>query len=105
MSELTEHQILLNKLNQETAKMQWQELQPFFAAGQTVYVDAGLDLIEIAAEFSYDNKAFLEPLINAGKMAVVNEAQAATWAEHNINLWTVVVAPWVLVQPIITAEH
>lgn len=105
MSELTEHQVLLNKLNQETAKMHWLELQPFFAAGQTVFVDASLDLIDIAAQFSYDNKAVLAPLIDAGKMSVVSEAQAAAWAQTNISLWTVVIAPWVLVQPIATAEH
>ncbi len=43
--------ILKAKLNQETAKASWKELQPFFARGQTVYVAPELDLIEVALAF------------------------------------------------------
>lgn len=46
--------ILKAKLNQETAKANWKELQPFFARGQTVYVAPELDLIEVALAFSED---------------------------------------------------
>lgn len=91
---------LLAKLNSETGKMAWQELQPFFAAGQVVFVAEGLDLIDLAAEFSLDNKAVLAPLINEGKMLVVNDALAAQLADENTLLWTVVVAPWILVQKV-----
>jgi len=46
MSEHTEdREILRAKLNQETAKAGWAELQPFFARGQTIYVAPELDLI------------------------------------------------------------
>ena len=41
MADPTDSDILRAKLNQETAKADWKELQPFFARGQTVAV-AGL---------------------------------------------------------------
>ena len=58
MSEQVEQrEILKAKLNQETAKASWKELQPFFARGQTVYVAPELDLIEVALAFSDDEAA------------------------------------------------
>lgn len=104
MTEHTEREALLHKLNQETGKMAWLDLQTFFAAGQVVFVEQGLDLIQIAAEFSCDNKTLLEPLIKARKMGVVKDALAQQWQADNTVLWTVVVAPWVLVQPIAAME-
>ena len=40
--------LLHDKLNLETARIHWQELQPHFARGAAVYVDSHLDLIGIA---------------------------------------------------------
>lgn len=97
---MNERDVLLNKLNSETSKIPWSELQTFFAAGQVVYLEKGQDLISIAAEFSLDNKDLLAPLIEQGKMGVMQEAQSLQWLDENQIVWAVVVAPWVLVQEI-----
>lgn len=80
--------------------MLWVELQRFFASGNALYIAPGLDLIDVAADFSLDDSATLKPLIEAGKMAPVTDMQALEWYENEALMWAVVVAPWVLVQPL-----
>ncbi len=101
MSEQVEQrEILKAKLNQETAKASWKELQPFFARGQTVYVAPELDLIEVALAFSEDQADTLSLWRDKGQVDKVTDDQAAKWFEIDQGLWTVVVMPWVLVQPV-----
>ncbi|MGB1465026.1 MAG: DUF2288 domain-containing protein [Alcanivorax nanhaiticus] len=100
MSEQTEErEILRAKLNQETAKAGWGELLPFFARGQTVSVATGLDLIDVALAFSEDNAGQITLWKEKGLVDKVTDEQAAQWYESDQTLWTVVVMPWVLVQP------
>jgi hypothetical protein len=91
---------LIQQLNRETSKMPWSELQKFFANGSAVFVDASLDLIHVAADIALDNTAQLSPLMQQGKVQVVDIARAEQWAAEDAILWAVVVAPWLLVQPI-----
>jgi len=88
------------KLNRETGKIGWLELEKHFASGNLVYVSPELDLIEVAYQVSVDNKAVVEPWINAQQLAPATDAQAVQWHEENTELWAVVVAPLVLVQPV-----
>ena len=44
------------KMNLETARIAWHELQRFFASGSAIYVDPALDLVEVAYQISEDNK-------------------------------------------------
>ena len=92
--------ILKAKLNQETAKASWKELQPFFARGQTVYVAPELDLIEVALAFSEDQADTLALWREKAQVDKVTDDQATQWFETDQGLWTVVVMPWVLVQPV-----
>jgi hypothetical protein len=87
------------KLNQETSKMPWQELLRHFAAGTVIAVSGELDLIDVAACFTNDDKASVAQWLSNGQVVKVSDAQAATWLEADMTLWTVVVRPWVLVQP------
>ncbi len=91
--------LLDDKLNLETARIDWQELQPHFARGAAVYVAADLDLISIARMMADDDSAALAELMQQGKFGVVSEAQARQFLAVNQAMWAVVVAPWVLVQP------
>ncbi|MCS4533078.1 DUF2288 domain-containing protein [Neisseria montereyensis] len=91
--------VLNDKLNLETARISWQELQPHFARGAAVYVDAGLDLIATAHLMSEDNAVELKTLMDAGKFGLVSEDQARRFLADNQEMWAVVVAPWVLIQP------
>lgn len=89
------------KMNLETAKISWKELQRFFANGSAVYVAPSLDLIEVARQFSEDNKVQVEQWIDEGRVGKVTDRQALDWYEHDASVWTVVVKPWVLVQSIL----
>jgi hypothetical protein len=91
----------LERINGETAKIAWVELQRFFAQGKAVLVAAQLDLVNVACEFSMDNAEQVEAWMASGDVVIVSDAQAEEWLTANALLWAVVVRPWVLVQPIL----
>jgi hypothetical protein len=84
----------------ETSKIAWHELQYFFASGMAVYVSEDLDLVEVATCFVNDNKAMVEKWMQDQQVGRVSDTQAKNWYDHNAMVWTVVVKPWVLVQPV-----
>ncbi|MBJ6136554.1 MULTISPECIES: DUF2288 domain-containing protein [Marinobacter] len=86
------------KLNLETSRIHWHELQTYYARGHVVRVEPELDLLEVAAELTADNKAQFEQWLAAGSVGDVSPDLARAWYEKNSELWAVVVAPWVLVQ-------
>ncbi len=90
-------------LNGETARVQWRELERFFAAGRLVHVAPGVDLVEAAARMARDDVAWFAPLQRAGRIGRVSDAQAKAWHEQDASLWAVVVRPWILVQPEVQA--
>jgi len=90
--------LLLGKLNSETAKIRWSELQRFFAAGQTLSVAADLDIIDVAVAFSQDNTKQVKGWMQQELVSPVTDTQAMDWVNLDSLLWTVVVKPWVLVQ-------
>ena len=93
-------EILRAKVNLETSRIAWKELQRFFASGVAVFVAAELDLVEVGLQFSKDNKAQVERWLLTGKVGKVSDQQAATWIETDADMWAVVVSPWVLVQTV-----
>jgi hypothetical protein len=88
------------KLNLETAKLSWSELQTFFARGVVIVVNPELDLLEIAAYLCDDRSNEIERLITEGKITRATDEHARHWVESEPIFWAVVVAPWVLVQEI-----
>lgn len=88
------------RINAETAKIAWSELQRFFAAGHAFSVSRKLDLVDVAWHLSQDNVARLQTWAELGQVAPVSDAEAAEWFEANALMWCVVVRPWVLVQPV-----
>lgn len=86
------------KVNLETSQIAWRELQRFFAAGLAISVAAELDLVEVAFQFSADNKTLVEQWLNAGLVAPVTDQQASDWYQNDSDVWAVVIRPWVLVQ-------
>lgn len=86
------------KLNLETAKITWQELQRYFSQGIVLNVSNDLDLIDAAVAMSEDNKTVIEQWMVDGRLAKVSDKQASEWFEQDVELWSVVVRPWVLVQ-------
>ena len=86
------------ELNQQTARVYWQELETHFARGVVVEVDSDLDLVEVATCFANDDKPAVEQWINDGRVQHLGMATAKDWAARDPELWAVVVAPWVVVQ-------
>src|SRR5881392_1543130 len=87
------------KLNRETARLPWAELQRHFAQGSVVFVSSELDLIDVAVRISHDDKESIARWMADGKIGKVSDLQAQAWSEAAATLWTSVVSPFVLVQP------
>ena len=100
MAARSEKDLIKQRLNRETGKLSWHELQPHFARGAVIRVGQDLDLLEVAAELSLDNQAQFQQWLTAGQVARVSDQQAADWYRLNPMCWTTVVAPWVLVQAV-----
>ena len=86
------------KLNTEPALMPWHELQRFFAQGVVMQIAPHLDLLEVASKMSVADVTAVRAWFKAGELAHVTDALANRWFEHNTELWTVVVKPYILVQ-------
>mgnify|MGYP001163538780 FL=1 len=86
------------KLNLETSRIHWHELQTYYARGQVVRVAPELDLLNVAAQLAADNKAQFEHWMSGGQVGEVAPDLARAWYDRNAELWAVVIAPWVLVQ-------
>lgn len=95
-----QRKILQAKVNMETSRIAWRELQRFFASGVAVEVSAKLDLVEVAMQMHGDNKIQFESWLMAGLVNKVSDKQAAAWLDSDTDVWAVVVSPWVLVQHI-----
>lgn len=87
-----------NRINAETAKISWRELQHQFACGSTIYVAPLLDLVEVALEISRDNTEVVKEWMQTGQLASVSDKQAQAWTDSDALVWSVVVRPWVLIQ-------
>jgi hypothetical protein len=96
---------LHDKINRETARVHWSELERHFAHGAVVYVSEALDLVEVALRIAHDDKAAIAQWMTDGKIAKVSDVQASTWQAADTLLWASVVSPFVLVQPERHAVH
>jgi hypothetical protein len=100
MTTTNQQEIYRAKVNLETARIEWRELQRFFASGVAIFVSDELDLVEVAFQISQDNKLEVESWLQAGQVARVTDAQALSWHAADAEMWAVVVSPYVLVQPV-----
>lgn len=97
---MTEESDLKERLNKETGRIAWKDLQSHFARGVAVYVASDLDLIDVAGFFAKDDAEQIQMLMSAERVALVTGEQAGQWAAGDQLMWAVVVLPWVLVQPV-----
>ncbi len=96
---------LRTKINLETARLPWSELERHFAQGTVVYVSEALDLVDVAVRISHDDKDSIAAWMADGKVGKVTDIQAQTWAASEALLWTSVVNPFILVQPEKKTSH
>lgn len=90
--ELREH------LHGETSKLAWVDLEKHFARGVVFKVAKGTDILDVAIVMSRDDKDTLKKWIDQGKVSGAEIDDAKKWHESDASLWTLVIAPWVLVQ-------
>jgi hypothetical protein len=88
------------KIQLETAKIYWSELQRFFAKGEAIWISTQLDLIDVAYHFYIDDKKQVQEWLNNKTIAQVPDELALGWFNSNTQLWAVVIKPFVLVQEI-----
>lgn len=98
-------ELLHAKLNSETGRLHWQELERHFARGVVVKVAPGMDLVGVAVRFAQDDKPVIEAWLKAGQVDRASAEDAVTWQGRQSVFWAVVVAPWVLVQEIIPPQN
>ena len=91
-------EVLKARLNMETAKIGWTEIQRYFAKGQVFIVAPELDLIDTAARMIQDEKGSVEKWLDQRLILQATTEDAKRWHESDPDLWAVVVAPWILVQ-------
>jgi len=82
----------------ETAKIDWQDLERFFAQGKLLSVARDLDLVSVAEAIASDNSAVVTQWLSSGLVERMQTETAADYAARNPELWAVVVSPWVCVQ-------
>lgn len=88
------------KLNSETAKISWPELERHFARGVVVAVAPGMDLIDVAHAMACDDSTALAAWMQSGQVVRVEAEQALDWHARQAVFWAVVVAPWVVIQEV-----
>ena len=100
MTDNTEFEQLSTKerLLSETARIAWKELQRFFAQGVVLNVDPELDLVEVACYVAEVDAQKLSELVKDELVVHPSNDQARSWYQQDAQLWSVVVAPYVLVQ-------
>jgi hypothetical protein len=86
------------RLNTETARIEWKELERHFARGVLLTVSPKLDLVEVGAHMVHDDKHIIDAWLESGELGKTSDEDAIGWSESEPSLWAVVVAPWVLVQ-------
>ncbi|KAF0205312.1 MAG: hypothetical protein FD173_1074 [Gallionellaceae bacterium] len=101
----TQQEILRAKVNLETSRIAWKDLQRFFASGGAIAVSSDLDLVEVAFQISEDNKKQVAQWLSEGKIGPVSDDQALAWYEADADVWAVVVSPYVLVQEVKDVLH
>mgnify|MGYP006167359317 FL=1 len=89
---------LHDKINRETGRIKWSELQRHFASGSVIWVSEALDLIDVALRVAHDDRESVARWMNEGSVTKVSDAQAQGWLEADEVLWASVVSPFVLVQ-------
>lgn len=98
-------ELLRAKLNAETGRLAWKELERHFARGVVILVAPELDLVDVAFRISRDDKAAVEDWMSGGLVRRAATEDAMAWHERQTLFWAVVAAPWVLIQEIATPDH
>ena len=93
-------QLLRARLNAETGRLAWTELERHFARGVVIKVAGDLDLVDVALAMARDDKAVVADWLDRGRLAKAEPDDARAWHQQQSVFWAVVAAPWVLIQEV-----
>lgn len=93
---------LIARLNGETAKIEWHQLQKHYATGSVIAVEIGFDLIKVAIALHQDDTAQVKRWLTEGLLSEVSDKQAQAWYDQKSLVWALVIPPFVLVQEVKT---
>ncbi len=99
MTNNNDTEALRANINSDTAQINWNELQRFFAGGWVIYVSSKTNLLDVAVAFSLDNKSEVSQWLTNGEISKVTDEQAKQWHQKNSPFWSTVIKPWILIQP------
>ncbi len=97
MTDLSETDLRAS-FNAETGKLGWSELERHFARGVVIVVAAGVDLVDVAVKMTEDDKVAIKSWMDSGQFRHPEIDDARDWLDRQPEFWSVVVAPWVLIQ-------
>ena len=89
---------LIARLNGETAKIEWHQLQKHYASGSVLAIAAGFDLIKVAIALHQDDTVQIKQWLAEESVKQVTDSQAQSWYQQNTLVWALVIPPFVLVQ-------
>ncbi|MBI0325569.1 DUF2288 domain-containing protein [Burkholderia plantarii] len=89
---------LYTQLLGETAKIDWCDLERFFAQGKLLSVARDLDLVSVAEAIAADRTEQVTQWLAAGHVVRMPAELAQDYAARTPELWAVVVSPWICVQ-------
>ncbi len=89
---------LRNKFEDEIGPADWKSLRAHFVRDAIIIVDASLDLIEVGIEAADNKTDRIEAWINGGMLTKPSPEDARVWEKGEIELLSIIVAPFVLVQ-------
>ena len=90
----------IEKINRETARLTWQEIEPHFASGNVISVAKELDLVAVAKAVADDNTETISQWMDTEQVIPTSDKQAIAWQKNNADFWAVVIKPLILIQPI-----
>ena len=89
---------LITRLNGETAKIEWHQLQKHYASGSVISVAPSFDLIKVAIALHRDDTTQVKQWLSEKLVTEVNDTQAQRWYDEKTSVWALVIPPFVLVQ-------
>lgn len=90
----------IDKINRETARLYWNDIEPHFASGNVISVSTELDLIVVAKAVADDDAPAIKQWMDKQQVIPTSDEQAIAWQKNNAELWAVVIKPLILIQPV-----
>ena len=100
----TDQENLEQRLEDDTGMIGWSELERHFARGVLLVLERDLDIVTVGAAIVRDQTGKVEQWQASGKLRRATMDDAERWHLRGERFRALVVAPWVLAQPVDSPE-